>query len=85
MSNGSNDNLPEHVRGLPLEIQVAVLYERVGNLAAQVKRLIQWIATGVVTILGGIVIGLFSVAAGWVGPHAGPTHAAAQAVFGWIV
>lgn len=84
MSDRGHESLPEHIRDLPLQTQVAVLYERVGNLAAKVDKLVQWIATGVVTIVVGVILGLFSVAAGWVGPHAGPTHAAAQALFGWI-
>lgn len=70
------DSLPEHVRGLPPEVQIAVLYERVGNLAEDVKGLKNIIIGGIATLLTGIILGAISVAAGWLGPHAGAATAA---------
>lgn len=72
-----DEALPEHVRGLPVEVQVAVLYERVGNLTEDVKGLKTIILGGIVTLLTGMLLGAVSIAAGWLGPHAGATVAAA--------
>lgn len=74
------ESLPDNIRGEPIETQVAVLYERVGNLKDDVRGLKN-------IILGGIVSGLLavggtavSVAAGWLGPHT-----AVAAFWKWLV
>jgi hypothetical protein len=74
-----DDVLPEHVRGLPLETQVAVLYERVGNLGEDVKGLKTIILGSIATVLIAVAGAVISVASGWVGPHAASTAARAIA------
>jgi hypothetical protein len=67
--------MPEHLRDLPLEVQVAVLYERVGNgnaritaLSREVQGLRRALWSFVFSLIGGVVLFLFSVATGWIGP-----------------
>jgi hypothetical protein len=70
VSRREQDGLPEDVRGLPVQIQVAVLYERVGTLQSEVKSLRKALWSFVFSILGGAVLFLFSLASGWIGPKA---------------
>lgn len=63
------ERMPEHVRELPVETQIAVLYERVGALSDEVHALKRALWTLVFTVLGGMILTLFSIAAGWIGRH----------------
>ncbi|MGH7867003.1 MAG: hypothetical protein ACREP9_05045 [Candidatus Dormibacteraceae bacterium] len=76
---------PESVHGWPIETQVAILYERTATLSDQFRSLIHWIATAVATIIAGMIIGLFSIASGWIGPHVQqPVATAAMSVVRWV-
>lgn len=69
--NGRDDiSLPEHVRDQPLQVQLAVLYERVKNLNEEVKSLRRTLWVFISAIVSGAVLFLVSVASGWVGPKA---------------
>lgn len=69
------DSLPDSVRDLPLQSQVAVLYERVNNLASEVKSLKRALWAFVFSLLGGCILFLLSITAGWLGPKNGGTSA----------
>lgn len=69
MGNGAIE--PREIRDLPVETQVAVLYERVGTLREEVRALRRALWAFVFSILGGAVIFMFSIASGWIGPHSG--------------
>ena len=71
----SGESVPPHIRGLPIETQVAVLYERVNNLGNEVKALKRALWAFVFSILGGALLFLLTVAAGWIGPRTGATAA----------
>lgn len=64
-----DESLPDHVRGLPLETQVAVLYERVRNVSDDVQGLKNLIKGAIATLLTGIILAAIGVAAGFLGPH----------------
>lgn len=72
--------VPDNIRGLPIETQVAVLYERVQNLGDEVQSLRRALWAFVFSILGGALLFLLSIAAGWLGPK----HAVAMAI-GWFL
>jgi hypothetical protein len=76
----AREAVPEHIRGLPIEVQVAVLYERVNNLAGEVKSLKKALWAFVFSILGGALLFLLSVTAGWIGPQHGVSGAVHAAV-----
>lgn len=70
-----DSRMPQHLRDLPVETQVAVLYERVGNgndritaLGREVQGLRRALWSFVFSIIGGAILFLFSVASGWIGP-----------------
>ena len=69
MSRRSGETFPDDVRGLPLQVQVAVLYERVNSLSQEVRGTRRALWGFVFSVLGGAILFLFSVASGWLGPH----------------
>lgn len=81
--NRNQEPTREQMAGLPLEIQVAVLYERVGTLKDEVKALKRAVWSAVASIIGGAVLFLFSLASGWIGPKA-PTAHVAMAVWRFL-
>lgn len=70
MNKGGNEPLPQHIRDLPIQVQVAVLYERVKNLDDEVAGLRRALWSFVFSLLGGALLFLLSIAAGWIGPRA---------------
>lgn len=72
--------LPDSIRNLPIETQVAVLYERVGNLGTEVKALKRALWSFVAAIISGSLLFLLSIASGWIGPG---SHASA-AFWSWL-
>ncbi len=66
-----SERMPQHLRDMPVEVQVAVLYERVGNLAEEVHSLKRALWALVFSVLTSMIVFLFvTVAAGWIGgPH----------------
>lgn len=74
--------IPEHIRDLPQQVQLAVLYERVQNLGEEVKGLKRSLWAFVFSILGGALLFLLSVAVGWLGPHSGAAHGAIDWLLG---
>jgi hypothetical protein len=75
--------VPEHIRGLPQDVQIAVLYERVKNLGDEVKALKRALWSFVFSILGGALLFLLSLAAGWIGPNHG-VSGAVGAAWKWL-
>lgn len=71
------------VINMPVETQVAVLYERVGTMRDEIRGLRRAIYSFVGTVGAGAVLFLFSLAAGWIGPH-GAAHSAVKAIWGVI-
>jgi hypothetical protein len=84
MARGVQNDLPDDVRGMPVQIQVAVLYERVGTLQAEVKSLRKALWSFVFSILGGAVLFLFSIASGWIGPKSHTAIAEVQGILEWF-
>ncbi len=68
MSPRKDEAMPQFLRDQPLEVQVAVLYERVGNLAEEVHSLKRALWALVFSVLTSMIVFLFvTVAAGWIG------------------
>ena len=82
MANGSE--FPEHIKHLPLETKVEVLYERVRNLDEDVKSLRKTLWAFLSALIAGAILFLFSVASGWIGPRTGPIHSIATSVWRWL-
>jgi hypothetical protein len=78
MARGERDYLPDEVREMPLQTQVAVLYERVGTLKDEVRGLRRALWSFVFSILTGALLFLFSVASGWLGKN--PSAVAANMI-----
>lgn len=68
MPNGKN-SLPDNIKDLPWQVQMAVLYERVQNLDDRVKTLTRSLWAGIGTLITGMLLYLFSVSSGWIGPQ----------------
>jgi hypothetical protein len=83
----SGEEFPTHVRDLPLDTKVAVLYERVQNLDEDVKSLRRTLWAFISALIAGAVLFLFSIASGWIGnAHTTlPAGQIAKGVYHWML
>ncbi len=73
---------PKSVADEPINVQIAVLYERVGSLSDDVRSMKRAFWGTTASVVGGAILFLFAEASGWIGPH--KAQAAAHFILGFL-